>query len=260
MHVFRFSPSRRTATALIIAASALLGGCVTKNDPQTTGSIGSTRLPGKAAASETAIINQAGELRAAGRKAEAVSLLAAAAGKPKASSVLMAAYGRALADAGQNEQALTIIRRAHDPRAPDWRLLNTEGALLDQLGRFDEAQQRYSAALALAPGEPAVLTNYGLSMALAQRPVEAEKLLRQAVASPAATPKMRQNLALVLALQGRTREAEEIARKDLSPEEVAANMAYWKAGMKPAAAALAKPARPALPEPEPEAEPLALRS
>ena len=63
----------------------------------------------------------------------------------------------------------------------------------------------------LAPGEPQVLNNLGLSYVLTNELAEAEKVLREAAASPKATLKVRQNLALVLRLQGKTEEADELA-------------------------------------------------
>ena len=79
---------------------------------------------------------------------------------------LLGAYGRALADAGDYNQALSVLGRAHTPDNPDWRILNAQGAVLDQLGRHAEAQRHYSAALKIVPDEPSILSNLGLSYAL----------------------------------------------------------------------------------------------
>jgi Flp pilus assembly protein TadD len=141
---------------------------------------------------------------------------------------LLGAYGRALADAGDYNQALDVLGRAHTPDNPDWRILNAQGAVLDQLGRHAEAQRHYSAALRIVPGEPSVLSNLGLSYALTKDLKLAESTLRQAVARPDAAPKVRQNLALVVGLQGRFAEAEKIARADLPPDQAAANVGYLR--------------------------------
>lgn len=146
---------------------------------------------------------------------------------------------KALARAGKNEEALKALSKLRD-RKPDWRAYNLEGTILDQMGRTDEAQRRYAAALQIVPQDAGVMSNYGLSLALSQKPAEAEAMLRRAAALPTATPKVRQNLALVLALQGKYKEAEELARKDLPPEQAAANVKYWKQTLKPKAAAAAK--------------------
>jgi Flp pilus assembly protein TadD len=227
----RLPPLRR---ALLATAGAclLLSGC-TKSDPATTGSINPSVVE------PAGPLAEANALREAGRLPEALAVLEKAAAKNPRDHAVMAAYGRALAAAGRGNDALLVLAKA-DPKRRSWQILNSEGAILDSLGRLEEAQARYAMALRLAPGEPLILSNLGLSQALADRPAEAEATLRQAAAHPAATAKVRQNLALVLAVQGKFDEAEAIARKDLSAEEAAANVRYWRRAMKPASAA--KPA------------------
>ncbi len=139
---------------------------------------------------------------------------------------LLGAYGRALADVGNYQQALDVLGRAHTPDNPDWRILNVQGAVLDQLGRHMEARRYYASALKIVPNEPSVLSNLGLSYALAKELKRAETILRLAVAQPNAEPKVRQNLGLVVGLQGRFEEAEKIVRADLPADEASANAAY----------------------------------
>ncbi len=146
---------------------------------------------------------------------------------------------KSLAKAGRNEEALAALAKARG-RKPDWRALNLEGTILDRMGRTDEAQRRYQAALQIVPQDASVMSNFGLSLALSQRPAEAETVLRRAASLPTATPTVRQNLALVLALQGKYAEAEELARRDLPPEQAAANIKYWKQSLKPARVAAPK--------------------
>ena len=122
----------------------------------------------------------------------------------------------------------TCSSRAHTPDNPDWRILNAQGAVLDQLGRHAEAQRHYSAALKIVPDEPSVLSNLGLSYALTKDLQRAEATLRQAMGRPNAAPKVRQNLALVVGLEGRFAEAEKIASADLPPDEAAANVNYLR--------------------------------
>src|SRR4029079_14993806 len=139
------------------------------------------------------------------------------------SMLLLGSYGRALAEAGQYKQALETLNRAHTPDNPDWRILNAQGAVLDQMGRPGEAQRYYASALKIIPDEPSVLSNLGLSYLLTKDLKNAEDTLRRAVAQPNAEPKVRQNLALVVGLRGRFEEAEKIARSDLPENEAAAN-------------------------------------
>jgi Flp pilus assembly protein TadD len=84
--------------------------------------------------------------------------------------------------------------------------------------------QFYHDALKIAPGEPSVLTNLGLSLALAKQLPEAEDALKQAVASPKADARMRGDLALVLALEGKYGEAETVGKADLPADAARANV------------------------------------
>jgi Flp pilus assembly protein TadD len=103
-----------------------------------------------------------------------------------------------------------------------------QGTALDQMGRHEEARSYYASALKIAPGDPGVLSNLGLSYMLSRDLPKAEDALRQAYASPRANARVRQNLGLVVGLQGRFAEAETIVKADLPPDQAAANVAYLK--------------------------------
>jgi len=141
---------------------------------------------------------------------------------------LLAGYGRALADNGNFQQAFDVLGQAHTPDNPDWRILSAQGAVLDQLGRFEEARQYYSSALKIVPDEPVVLSNLGLSYVLSNDLPKAEETLRRAYGHAAGDQRVRANLALVVGLRGNMAEAEKIARADLPPEEAAANVTQLK--------------------------------
>lgn len=175
----------------------------------------------------TAAVNYAKALRALGQRAQAASVLEQASIQHPRNMELLGAYGRALADVGNYQQALAVLNRAHTPDQPDWRILSAQGAVLDQMGRHDDAQRYYATALKIVPDEPSVLSNLGLSYALARDLPRAEATLRRAAARTR-DPRVRQNLALVLGLQGRFAEAEQVARADLPPDEAAANVAYLR--------------------------------
>src|SRR5215472_13633011 len=136
------------------------------------------------------------------------------------------AYGRALAEVGNYKRALDVLDHAHTPADPDWRILSAQGAALDQMGRHDEAQRYYATALRIAPDEPSVLSNLGLSYALSKDLVRAEATLRRAAVQSRVDSRVRENLALVIDLQGRAAHAEGLARADLPPAE--ANVAYLR--------------------------------
>jgi Flp pilus assembly protein TadD len=167
-------------------------------------------------------------LRATGQRTQAVSVLRQASFQHPHDSALLGAFGRALSEVGNYEQALEVLNRAHTPDQPDWRILSAQGAVLDQLGRHDEAQGYYSSALKIRPDDPGVLSNLGLSYALAKDLKNAEVTLRRAAENGGTDPRVRQNLALVVGLQGRFSEAESIARAELPPDQAAANVAYLR--------------------------------
>jgi Flp pilus assembly protein TadD len=173
-------------------------------------------------------LNYARALRALDQHAQAVAILQAAVLVHKTDQELLGAFGKALADAGQFAQAEDVLARAHSPEKPDWRILSAHGTVADQLGDHARAQSMYRTALKIAPDEPTVMSNLGLSYALAKQLPEAERTLRQAAAQPRADARVRQNLVMVLGLQGRFAEAEEVARTDNSPEQATQIVAWLK--------------------------------
>lgn len=233
------------SAALLAGLAAGLSGCQTAGMPDITGALGaradaSSEIdPNRASeiAGEryranpkdaSAALAYAKSLRDIGQRSQAVAVLERATIASPGNKTLLAAYGRALADNGNYEKAFETLANAHTPDNPDWRILSAQGTVLDQLGRSDEARRYYASALNLAPGEPSVLSNLGMSYVLTKDLPKAEQNLRQAYASAKADARVRQNLALVVGLQGRFAEAEQIVRADLPPEEAAANVVYLK--------------------------------
>jgi Flp pilus assembly protein TadD len=233
------------SAALVVVLAAAAGGCKTTGSSETTGSIATPTGPRPEAdwrrdvetygeryrannRDVEAAIRYAAALRGIGQRSQAAAVLEQASMLNPKNRTILGAYGRALADAGSYAQALDVLERAHSPDQPDWRILSVQGAVLDQLGRWQEARQHYEAALRIAPNEPSVLSNLGLSYALTRDLAMAESTLRRAVERPGADPRVRQNLALVVGLQGRFEEAEQIARADLPSESATANVAYLR--------------------------------
>src|SRR5215207_9451055 len=232
--------TRRRATRLAMAALAALSasGCLSRS-PTTTGSL-ATPVNEEAWASQSealgrrfeanpgdaaAAVNYARALRALGQHAQALAVLQQAAIRNPKHFELLGAYGKALADVGRLKEAADVLSRAHVPERPDWRILSAQGAVADQVNDHALAQQYYEAALRIVPNDASVLSNLGLSYALAKRLGDAERVLKQASAQPNADARVRQNLALVLGLQGKFPEAEEVLRRDLPPEAASANLA-----------------------------------
>jgi Flp pilus assembly protein TadD len=100
--------------------------------------------------------------------------------------------------------------------------------VLDQLERHDEARQYYSSALKIAPEEPSVLSNLGLSYVLSNDLPKAEETLRHAHGKAESDARIRTNLALAIGLQGRLTEAESLVKAGLPEDQATANVAYLR--------------------------------
>jgi Flp pilus assembly protein TadD len=231
--------------AFAVLLAAVASGCKTTSSTDTTGSIAIPTGPRSDAdwrrdvdmygqryransQDVEAALRYAVALRHIGQRQQAVAVLEQCAMLNPKNHAVLGAYGRALADAGNYTQALEMLTRAHSPDQPDWRILSVQGAVLDQMGRPEEARQYYQSALRIVPDDPSVLSNLGLSYALSKDLPRAEETLRRAIDRTGADRRVRQNLALVIGLQGRFDEAEKIARADLPPDEAAGNVTYLR--------------------------------
>jgi len=239
--------ARLSGTVCTLAIVATLAGCANVSN-QTTGTVPTggksisqmnaaelRSFEGKYASAyktnpkdKSVGINYATLLRMTGRNDQALSVMQQVAIHHPTDRDVLASYGKAQASAGQLDRAIDTIRRAQTPDQPDWKLLSAEGAILDQLGKSEEARSIYRKALHIKPNEPSVLSNLGMSYVLSQDLPTAEKYLKQAVDAPGADSRVRQNLALVVGLQGRFAEAEQIARSELSPTQAEANISYLR--------------------------------
>ena len=243
---------RRYAFARLLASTAtsaivVLGlcSCQTAGTSDITGSVGEKTETSRAAdprrevdiyrdrfranpKDADAALQYGRALRATGQRSQAVAVLEQATIAHPGDKALLAGYGRALADNGNFQQAFDVLSQAHTPDDPDWRILSAQGATLDQLGRYDEARQYYASALKIAPEEPSVLSNLGLSYLLSKDLPKAEEALRRAHSRAGADRRVRLNLALVVGLQGRLAEAEGLVKADQPAEEASANVAYLR--------------------------------
>lgn len=231
----------RVSLALLLCSPALLaGGCY--DDDSVTGSIRTASAPVNDSDLHTSAeslaarydanpgdkavsIDYARVLRALQRYDQAVAVMQAAAVKAPTDFEVLGAYGKALADAGQLEQAAKVLANSYTPDDPNWSNMSTQGYVADRLGDHQAAQRYYQSALKIAPNEPAVLNNLGLSYALDKRLREAEQTLREAAAQSSADQRIRANLTLVLSLEGKFDEAERLAQHDMSREAAVANVA-----------------------------------
>jgi Flp pilus assembly protein TadD len=241
-------PGSLVAVLSSVALAISLGGCQTiasSDASDVTGSLGS-----KAEASQSsdprrdlnayrdryranpkdpaAALQYGTALRLTGERSQAVAVLEQAAIANPGNKAVLAGYGRALAANGNFQQAFDVMSQAHSPEDPDWRLLSAQGAVLDQMGRYEEARQYYTNALKIAPDEPSVLSNLGLSYLLSKDLAKAEETLRRAQSRNEKDSRVCMNLAVVLGLEGRLPEAESLVRADLPPDDAAARVAELK--------------------------------
>ena len=239
------SPLRRLRLAIVAGVVAtVITGCATS--PMTTGSIGGPDFAAQGTEQRAQALSQlsaqykrnpkdrnttlyyAAALRANGQPEQAIAVLENGVSEHRNDPVMMVAYAKALSAGGRFEQALAIVEGAIDPTAPDWNALLVKGAILDQMGKTDEARKTYALGLKIAPNQPSLYANLGLSYAMTNELVLAEATLRKAVSLPGANSQIRQNLALVIGLQGRFDEARALFAAELPPEAVESNMAYVK--------------------------------
>jgi len=141
---------------------------------------------------------------------------------------IASAYGKVLAMNGRFEEALNVLQGAQQPDMPDWKLMSAEAAIFDQIGNHAQARSLYKQALKIAPDDPSLLNNLGLSYLLSNELPDAEYTLRRAATLPGADSRVRQNLALVLGIQGKYDEAIQVAQAELDPQQAKANIAYLR--------------------------------
>ncbi len=240
-HFARYLGSAAVAAILAVG----LAGCQTARSPDVTGSLNARAEaePGGVSRNEietygeryranprdaAAALQYGQSLRQNGQRQQAAAVLEQATIANPGNKVLLAAYGRALADNGSFQLAFDTLTRAHTPANPDWRILSVQGTTLDQMGKHDEARRYYASALKIAPEEPSVLSNLGMSYVLSKDLPKAESVLRRAYNRGSADSRVRQNLGLVVGLQGRFAEAETIVKADLPADEAEANVAYLR--------------------------------
>jgi len=240
----RLAPIFRFGGVLGVALGLALGGCQDFSDMTASiaGQETATKLPTDDAAlrayadhwgkiyaerpgEKYASINYARALRALTRYKEAAAVMQTAAVKAPKDFQVLGAYGKALADNGDLMQARDVLSRSYSPDRPNWDFLSAQGSVADRLDDHERAQSFYRQALKIAPNQPAVLSNLGLSFALSKQLPLAEQTLRHAASLPGADLRVRENFALVLALEGKFGEAVQVSERDMSPDQAASNVA-----------------------------------
>ena len=173
-------------------------------------------------------------LRAIGSSQRATEVSSQALNLKQGDVELSLVFAQASLDEGRPEDAVTVLARAEGAGKNDWRMLSIIGVTMDQLDQHTPAQDYYKRALLLSPDNPKILSNLGLSYALANKPQLAEQTLRQASAVNDADARVHQNFALVLGVQGKFAEAEKAIGPDTPKELVESNESYFHALLAPA--------------------------
>lgn len=216
-------------TFLSAGSGASEDGAAARQPARTTEPPARTAGP---AGGPAAALAEARSLRLSGHKDRALGRLDAAAASAPGDIALTRERGLLALELGQLDKAEKLLRQGIDPDQPDWRLHSALGSALSAKGRQSEAQIELAQALRLAPDQPAVLNNLAISYALDGKTREAEDLLRRITTKrdeSESRQRARQNLALLLGLSGRVDEAQAVSAAALPPEQVKANVAFFKA-------------------------------
>lgn len=174
-----------------------------------------------------AALSYARNLKAAGHKQDAFSVLQGASLLHGDSTELASEYGRLALEFGQVQVAQKLLVMADDPVKPDWRVVSARGTVMAKQGMYAEAIPFYERALAISPNQSSVLNNLALAYAADGQSVKAEQILRTA-ADKGGDVKIKQNLALVLGLQGKHDEARLLSATQVSAETASADSDYLK--------------------------------
>jgi Flp pilus assembly protein TadD len=141
---------------------------------------------------------------------------------------VLESLGRLQLQLRRPQQAADSLRACLRARPDDIKLQNALGVALDMAGRQAEAQVVYRAALEKAPDNASLRNNLALSLALSGALTESIALLDPLVYDPVNAARVRQNLALAYVLADREKEAAAVAKRDLSDEQVARNLAFYR--------------------------------
>ncbi|MGE0767357.1 MAG: tetratricopeptide repeat protein [Hyphomicrobiaceae bacterium] len=157
-----------------------------------------------------AAVSYARNLKAMGRKANALAVLQATYMFDSDDKELLSEYGRLALDLGQVTTAEKLLARAEDPSKPDWKIVSARGTVLAKQGRFKESISYFEKALSLSPGRPSLLNNLAMAYAMDGEAARGEALLRQAGEAGSSDPRVQKNLELVMDLQGKNADTPPV--------------------------------------------------
>ena len=149
------------------------------------------------AADVTSVIHQAQALRAKGDLDGELRIISQLMLAQPDDARVVGEYGKLLVQQARSNDAVQFLNRAAELAPSDWTYYSALGVAYDQLADPANAKLAYERALALKPGEAAILNNYGMSRMLAGDAAGARALMTQAKASGSTDPKIESNLALL---------------------------------------------------------------
>ena len=165
-------------------------------------------------ADERARLGVAEILLATGRPDEAEPIFDNLVTSPEFGARALAGKGRALLSSGKERASLAALEQAVDLNPGLWRAWNALGQLYDSRSDWSKAKSSYDRALGLAPDEPIVPNNIGVSLMLQGRYAEAEATFSDALKRVPGNEIIGNNLRLCLAFQGRYLEAMAGVRRE----------------------------------------------
>ncbi len=160
-------------------------------------------------------------LKALGRKPEALSVLQASYMLHSDNREFLSEYGRLALDQDQVGTAGELLARADDPARPDWRIVSARGTVLAKQGDFKQAIGFFERARSLAPRQASVLNNLAMAYAMDGQADRGEALLREAQGMGSDDPRLQKNMALLRELQKGTASPALAADADAAPVTLA---------------------------------------
>jgi len=176
-----------------------------------------------------AVMAAARIMRQQGNKSGALALLDTSAPIAPNDARLLRDRGLLALELGALARARDHLKKAVANGSRDWQTRSALGTALAAAGDQKGAQREFAEALAQSPGNPVVLNNLALSMAMEGRRGEAEQMLRQAAGQKKdGDARVAQNLALVSRIsdqKGKTADkppaTPEAPRQSVAPPEPA---------------------------------------
>jgi Flp pilus assembly protein TadD len=185
-----------------------------------------------------AVMAAARIMRQQGDKSGALALLDTSAPIAPNDARLLRDRGLLALELGALARARDHLKKAVANGSRDWQTRSALGTALAAGGDQKGAQREFAEALVQSPGNPVVLNNLALSMAIEGRRGEAEQMLRQAAGQKKdGDARVAQNLALVSRISDRKGKTADKPSAPAAPKESAVPPAPGAKDAKKAAAA-----------------------